>query len=69
MSLVHNERTKLTANWLNTLAAGIILTGVVAPLVAAIYGLPGPARASYAAIVLLALVWLAAGTGLHITAR
>ena len=44
MSLVHNERTKLTANWLNTLAAGIILTGAVAPLVAAIYGLPGPAR-------------------------
>jgi hypothetical protein len=47
MSLIHNERTKLTANWLNTLAAGIILTGAVAPLVAAIYGLPGPARASY----------------------
>jgi hypothetical protein len=61
MSLVHNERTKLTANLLNAVAAGIIITGAVAPVVGAIYGIAGPAQASYAALALLTLAWLASG--------
>lgn len=69
MSLIHNERTKLTANWLNTLAAGIIVTGAVAPVVAAIYGIPGPSQASYIVLALLTVVWIATGTVLHIAAR
>jgi hypothetical protein len=42
MSMIRNERLKLTANYLNTVAAAIMVTGVVAPLVALSYGLPGP---------------------------
>lgn len=33
MSLVHNERAKLSANLLNTIAAALAVAGVVAPLV------------------------------------
>ena len=41
MSLIHNERTKLTAAWLNTLGAASIVAGVLAPIAAAGFGLPG----------------------------
>jgi tripartite-type tricarboxylate transporter receptor subunit TctC len=34
VSLIHNERIKLTANWLNTLSATTVATGVIAPLAA-----------------------------------
>ena len=39
MSLVHNERTKLTAIWFNTLATAVIAAGVFAPSAALLYGL------------------------------
>ena len=39
MFLVHNERTKLTATWLNTLATALVAAGVFAPLAATLYGL------------------------------
>jgi hypothetical protein len=39
MFLVHNERTKLTANWLNTLATALVAAGVFAPGAAVLYGL------------------------------
>src|SRR5436309_3227778 len=32
MPLVNNERTKLTAPWINTLAAATVATGVLAPI-------------------------------------
>jgi hypothetical protein len=41
---VHNERTKLTANLLNTAASGLLITGGVAPVIAMIYGVAGPAQ-------------------------
>jgi hypothetical protein len=34
MSLIHNERIKLTATLMNSVAAAVFITGVVAPLVA-----------------------------------
>jgi hypothetical protein len=37
-----DERTKLTANWLNAMASGVMITGVVAPAVAAYFNVPGP---------------------------
>jgi hypothetical protein len=37
--LIHNERTKLTATWINTLAAAFIAAGAVAPVAAILYGL------------------------------
>lgn len=36
--LIHNERTKIMATWLNTLASGAIITGVLAPTIAVIFG-------------------------------
>jgi hypothetical protein len=42
MSLVHNERTKLTANWLDRASTAAITLGVVAPLAAAVFGYPSP---------------------------
>ncbi len=37
--LVTNERTKLTATCLNPVAGGLLTAGIVAPLVAAVFGL------------------------------
>jgi hypothetical protein len=42
MFLVHNERTKLTAAWLNTLATALVAAGVFAPVAAQLYGLSQP---------------------------
>ncbi len=39
MFLVHNERTKLTANWLNTLATALVAAGGFAPAAAVLYGI------------------------------
>ena len=39
MSLIHNERTKLTATWLNTLATALVAAGTFAPLAALLYGI------------------------------
>ncbi|MDI3469737.1 MAG: hypothetical protein OJF62_001800 [Pseudolabrys sp.] len=40
MVLIHNERAKLLANWLNTLATALIAAGVFAPAAALVYGAP-----------------------------
>jgi len=37
MTLIHNERTKLTAVWLNTLAAATVVAGVIAPIAAVVF--------------------------------
>lgn len=47
MSRIADERTKLTANILNASGAGAFVTGVIAPLVAAFYGVAGPSQAGY----------------------
>jgi hypothetical protein len=39
MFLVHNERTKLTAAWLNALATALVAAGFFAPAAALVYGL------------------------------
>lgn len=67
--LVHNQRIKLTANLLNTAASGMFITGVIAPIVAAVYGVPGPAQAPAWLVVTITLAWLAAGVFLHVPAR
>lgn len=46
MSLIHNERMKLLAGTLNSVAVAIIVGGVVAPLLAATYGVPGTVSGS-----------------------
>jgi Na+/melibiose symporter-like transporter len=69
MSLLHNERTKLTATWLNTLAAATVVTGVIAPMVAVVFGLPTSGTVSPTAFMFAIAVWLLLGVALHIVAR
>ncbi len=67
MFLIHNERTKLTAAWLNALATALIAAGAFAPAVARVYGLSAlPIGAFY--LSALAFACVAAGIGLHVSA-
>lgn len=70
MSLVANERIKLTAAYLNTGAGGLFTTGVVAPVVATVFGLTGPGMpVSVLTLALGVLIFLSASIPLHAAAR
>jgi hypothetical protein len=64
MSKLTDERAKLTANWLNAVASGVMITGVVAPVVAAYFGVPGPANVGPLTLSVSARVWFFAALGL-----
>ena len=67
MFLIHNERTKLTAAWLNAIATALIAAGAFAPLAAWLYGISTvPVGASYLAA--LAPTCLVAAVALHLWA-
>jgi hypothetical protein len=66
--LVENERTKLLANALDRASTAILTIGVVAPVSAALYTLVVPPIGP-GWFVAVALVWIFAGIGLHISAR
>ncbi|TGE01451.1 hypothetical protein [Methylobacterium nonmethylotrophicum] len=63
--LVHNEQVKLTANLMNIGAAGFAITGIVAPLTAA---MATTGRVTAPALALM-VVWFVLGVGLHFGAR
>jgi predicted phage tail protein len=65
--LVHNERVKLTAGWLNMLAGASIATGFIAPIVAAWIGLQGTASLTFT--LALSGIRLILGGCLHLFAR
>lgn len=68
MFLVHNERIKLTATWLNTLATALVAAGVFAPVAAALYGISILAvERRYMAAVVLGCMSL--GVAIHFAAR
>jgi len=69
VSKLTDEQTKLTANWLNAMASGVMITGVVAPAVAAYFSVPGPATAGFLALIVSAVIWLLVGYGLHWLAK
>lgn len=58
---IHNERTKLTATWVNNLGAAFVVAGFIAPAVSG--QLDGAGR------FVVALVWIGIGYGLHSLAR
>lgn len=67
---VHNERTKLTATYLNTAAGALFGAGVVAPTAAAVFGLAGPpGHLPALTLGLGALIFLGASLALHAAAR
>jgi hypothetical protein len=69
MSLIHNERTKLSAAALNGIAMAAVVAGFVTPLAAVSFGVPGPFGRGVALTLALSLLWLLTGFGLHLLAR
>jgi Na+/melibiose symporter-like transporter len=69
VSKVADERAKLTANLLNSAATGVFITGVVAPIVAAFYGVAGPSEVGLGWIALASTVCVLMVFGLHLGAR
>jgi hypothetical protein len=67
VSLIANERTKLLAGFLNGIGTAMVGAGVIVPLVAFTYGIPGAAPGP--ALGLIGSCWLLAGLGLHLLAR
>lgn len=67
MFLIHNERTKLTAAWLNTVATALMAAGAFAPMAAWLYGVSTvPVSAFYLAA--LASTCMVVAGGLHLSA-
>jgi hypothetical protein len=69
IALIHNERTKLTATWVNALAVAVVATGVVAPVAAVVFGLPTLGTISASTLVPITAGWLLLGIALHLLAR
>ena len=70
MSLIPNERTKLTAAYLNTAAGGLFTAGVVAPLVAVVFGISGPTGIPSALTLVIGVaIFFGASVTLHLVAR
>lgn len=69
MSAVHNERLKLTANYLNTGASACLAAGVVAPFAARVFGYTGGQTPSTLTFGIGVATFLIASAGLHAAAR
>lgn len=67
MAKVADERTKLSATFMNGIAITMVAAGSIAPLAAFSYGLPNAARGS--TLALIGLAWFAGGFALHLIAR
>lgn len=69
MSLIHNERTKLSATALNGTALASIAAGFITPLAAISFDVPGSAARGALPTTLFALAWRVTGGILHLAAR
>ena len=68
MFLVHNERTKLTAGWLNTLATALVAAGTFAPIAALLYGFSN-AAVDRSSLTASAGICFIGGIALHLGGR
>lgn len=65
MSLIHNERTKLTATYLNGIAVAIFAVGGFAPLVGWFNSGSGPGRP----VIALSVICILVSAGIHLAGR
>jgi hypothetical protein len=68
MFLVHNEQTKFTATWLNTMGTALVAAGTFGPFAAQLYGLASPI-ADRVFLAVAAGVCFVVGVGLHLGGR
>lgn len=68
MFLVHNERTKLTVTWFNTMATALFAAGAIAPIAALLYGL-ADVRLERVAAAAIAAICFSGGVCLHLIGR
>ena len=66
MSLIHNERIKLTANWLNSISAASIAVGGFAQLAPLFTGI---AAQSVPIVSVFSIGWIIFGITMHLIAR
>jgi hypothetical protein len=69
MSVIDNERVKLTATWVNAIAAAAVVTGVIAPLTAVMLGVQVFGAVSGRTFTIAATIWFLFGLALHLVAR
>ncbi len=69
MSLVTNERIKLTAGLMNTIAGFSLTAGGVGPLIALSFGLNATSPLGPWALSLIVAIWLFVGLAFHWAAR
>lgn len=69
MSAVSNERTKLTAGLLNTIAGFALTAGGIGPLIAVSYGISAAPSLGTGLLVLIVAIWMSVGIGLNMYAR
>jgi Mg/Co/Ni transporter MgtE len=69
MSLIRNERTKLSATALNSVGIASIAAGFITPLAAVTFGVPGAGAGGPLITTFAALAWLIVGLVLHWLAR
>jgi Na+/melibiose symporter-like transporter len=65
LTTIRNERTKLTATWLNGLSVALYAVGGLAPLASSVYNADGPSLL----IAVGTTVCIMAATALHLFAR
>ncbi len=65
MSLVENERTKLTAGWLDRASTVCLAVGIATP----VSGLVAGSQGLSASLIVTCYGWLIAAVGLHLVAR
>lgn len=61
-----NDRRRLTATFLNTIAAAFVITGVIVPIISLAYQLTTPQTRYWP---IFGVAWLGFGIGLHLIAR
>lgn len=66
---IHNERVKLLAGLLNTMAGSSFTVGVAAPVAAAFFYNAGPIPLRLPAVAAGAAAWLVIASVLHLTAQ